>query len=171
MAKLSFTPENGNSECPREGVYPCLVSLAKEKASKKSGDLMFEILLTVHSGDFAQAQVKDWIMLQGKAARWHSKKLCAILGKDEMGDGDEVHESDLLGRRVWAYLIPDTREYQGKTYTDPKVNATHEGSECGYAPASFCPWPESGFDPNDPEFMKRFGPASGEAGFDESIPF
>ena len=88
MARIDLSQSGGENI---EGVRPCIVIAAEEKVSKK-GAPMFEIELEVLGED---TTVRDYIMLSGKAARWHSKKIKAILGlKEDLADGEEVNDID-----------------------------------------------------------------------------
>jgi hypothetical protein len=147
-----------------KGWYPCTVEAAEEETSK-NGNLMFKLSLRPVGKD---GDRYDYVMLSGKAAKWHSKKLKAILGNTEdFEDGEEVSPMDLVQRRVWVCFCMEP--YQGRMY--PKVDNSQ--GECGYEPESYCAWPAgegTEFDPDDPEIAERFGEP--KEGFDDpEIPF
>lgn len=149
MAKVDFS--DSEEEKNLSGWRDVEVVGADELYSK-GGDPMFKVLLAVGGTDFT---VYDWIMLGGKAARWHSKKLKCLMGR-EIRDGEEIEAFDLIGKKAQAFFTrkPGTAR-SGKPTFYLSVDAKAPRSECGYLP--------EGVDPNE-----KIEPPEG--GF-EDIPF
>jgi len=109
----------------KPGWAKCLVSSAEAKKSKASGAPMFAVTLDPigHDG----LHIIDYVMLSGKAAKWHSKKLKAILGNTEdFEDGEEISPVDLVERTVYVCLHHEA--YEGKNY----LRVDNNEGECGY---------------------------------------
>lgn len=168
MARMDFS----ESDVELLGWWPCVVTESEERMGKKAN--MFQIVLRPHG---TTAEVKDWIMLGGKAARWHSKKTKAILGNTEdFEDGEEIYAEDLLERRVWACFKKEPYSFEGRDGKEikgvsTKVDAERDGSECGYLPANAAPWPDEGeeYNPEAEKWATHFG---SKVGFDDpTIPW
>lgn len=161
MAKidLSTPPPSGGWTPAPEGMYAFWITEAEEKQSK-AGNWMFQITLKGVNGEMHDKDIRDWIMLSGKAAHWHKRKLEAILARD-ITDGEEIKESDLVGRKVWGWMMHD--EYtnsEGKKRISYKIDSSAGGDSCGYVSAGTFPWPDPG------QQKPKAGPQE-----DLSIPF
>jgi hypothetical protein len=125
---------------PPVGVYPLRIADAEEKTSK-GGNVMFEVDVEIVAGTHHGIKFRDWIMLSGKAAGWHKKKLEQLLCRD-LDDGDEILPMDIQGAEFWGYIKHN--EYEGKDGTAKvglQIDAKCGPYECGYSPKALFPWP------------------------------
>lgn len=162
MARINFDAE---ATLPPAGqAYPLRCKTAKEQESKASGFPMFRVAWEITAGPYAGSKVEDFIMLGGRAASWHSKKLKVILELKEIKDGDEINAEDILYREVWGWL--EHNEYKNEVYLRIAGKDGPEG--CGYAPKAHGTWPVDG----DPGATDSRGVAnSGEKQNFDDIPF
>jgi len=164
MARVDTSESGGEFVPAPQGMYPLEVSGAVEKVSKGSKSLMFEVELTFVAGVAKGKKFRDWIMLEGPAADWHTAKLAAILGR-EVKDGDELFEIDLTGALVWGFM--QHRTYQndkGEDRTAYQIDGKAGQNGCGYVERAAFPWPETD------EYTPPGVAPAGDADF-EDIPF
>lgn len=121
------------SETPRfhlkPGIYLAEVAKAEEKLSKK-GEAYFRLALVAVEWNRA-ALCDDILMLEGKGRGVGTGKL-EMLGVPK--GTSQVDAVSLIGKRVYCYVDIETREYEGKTHENLKVDIK-KGQRCGY-------WPE-----------------------------
>ena len=137
MARISF---GADATMPPAGqAYPLRCSKAIEKESR-AGTPMFKVSWEITAGKFAGSRIDDFIMLGGRAAKWHAKKLKVILELEKIEDGQEIQADDLLYREVWGWA--EHNEYNNEVYLRVDGKAGPDG--CGYASKDKYPWPEDG---------------------------
>lgn len=141
------------------GTYLLEVVECSSEKSKK-GQSMLHVEFKVVGGTFNGDDVSDYLILEGKARGIGQNKLKA-LGIDFSKDFEAY---ELIGRRAYAAIVQESREYQGKTYTNARIDINAEGSMSGL-------WPEDAPPPDvgSPDLFDG-GPDS-TSSLNQDIPF
>lgn len=129
MAKLNLGAPPGG--LPTEGQYAFQIHAIEEKKSSKK-DTMFAVVLKILGGEFAGETVRDWFMLEGKAAWSGKRKIEAFLDR-ELSDQDEIFAFDLQDKCAVGWLKRDTyTRDDGEVRNTVKMDGFAGPNDCGY---------------------------------------
>ena len=102
---MRFTPKS-DSELAAElllppGIYPVRVSFSEDTTSKKSGEEMIAVKLTVYATDGSERTVRDWLL---PSQGYKLKSACKAFGLSALYDSGAVSAHDLLGAEGFAKI-------------------------------------------------------------------
>jgi hypothetical protein len=116
--------EAASNECPPNGKY--LVEIIEaERGTSKGGDGMISVRLKIAEGPHETHTIFDNFMMTGRGAGIGKAKAKAF--GVSLNKGDQVDESDFIGRRAYCY----GRQEKYKGFTNLKSDIEH-GDYCGY---------------------------------------
>lgn len=121
------------------GTHLVEVVECKEKRSKKSGALMWEVALRATS--FPQETIDEWWMLEGKMA-WQLRKRLALMG---FAADANVEAYEIIGKRFYAAIV-HAPNLNGDTVA--RIDGRAEDSTVGM-------WPEDAPPPNVDEALSQ----------------
>jgi hypothetical protein len=108
---------------PEEDFFFAITDAKEGKSKEKSYDMVEVELTCIENEQYHGRRIKHYVVFipKGEKGDWMNVHFRKCIGVPHGGD-DVVNASEWIGKKIRAKLKIETREWEGKTYTNNKVD-------------------------------------------------